>query len=83
MFMLVGRYFNFIFKFYIYNVCIFSAHNDLFSKKKIILLESSPDRDEFHLQEKFSNRTCALSPATVTLLDGKFVCLFYKYSTHY
>ncbi|XP_041355137.1 ubiquinone biosynthesis monooxygenase COQ6, mitochondrial-like isoform X2 [Gigantopelta aegis] len=46
------------------------AHNDLFSKKKIIMLESSPDRDAFHLQEKFSNRTCALSPATVTLLDG-------------
>lgn len=37
--------------------------------KKIVLLESAPEK-KYVLPETFSNRTCALSPATVKLFDG-------------
>ncbi|XP_050404132.1 ubiquinone biosynthesis monooxygenase COQ6, mitochondrial [Patella vulgata] len=46
------------------------AHNEMFEKKKIILLEAAPDRGKYILPENYTNRTCALSPATVRLLES-------------
>ncbi|KAL8580732.1 hypothetical protein ACOMHN_018404 [Nucella lapillus] len=46
------------------------AYNESFADKKIVMLEAAPDRGEFHLPERYSNRTCALSPATVSLLSS-------------
>ncbi|XP_046372981.2 ubiquinone biosynthesis monooxygenase COQ6, mitochondrial-like [Haliotis rufescens] len=46
------------------------ATNPLFSDKKVILLEAAPDKGKFILQEKYSNRTCALSPATVNFFNS-------------
>ncbi|XP_064602568.1 ubiquinone biosynthesis monooxygenase COQ6, mitochondrial-like [Liolophura sinensis] len=36
--------------------------------KKIVLLEGAAEKESFTLTEKYSNRVCALSPATVDLL---------------
>ncbi|CAG5124945.1 unnamed protein product [Candidula unifasciata] len=46
------------------------ANNKFLKDKKIVLLESQRDTGDFVLPEKYSNRTCALSPATIRLLDS-------------
>ncbi|KAI8784546.1 ubiquinone biosynthesis monooxygenase COQ6 mitochondrial [Biomphalaria glabrata] len=46
------------------------ANNNLLKDKRIILLEMDRDKGDFVLSEKYSNRTCALSPATARLLSG-------------
>lgn len=46
------------------------GHADYLQDKKIILLESAPEKKNFKLSERFSNRTCAISPATVSLFQS-------------
>ncbi|BFZ06958.1 hypothetical protein BsWGS_09997 [Bradybaena similaris] len=46
------------------------AKNKFLRDKKIVLLESQRDHGDFVLPDKYSNRTCALSPATIRLLDS-------------
>ncbi|XP_025104972.1 ubiquinone biosynthesis monooxygenase COQ6, mitochondrial-like [Pomacea canaliculata] len=45
------------------------AYSNSFAGKRIVLLEAASDRGNFMLPDHFSNRTCALSPATVSLLS--------------
>ena len=52
----------------------FSGKEDFLRDKKIVLLESSPDK-KYVLSESYSNRTCAISPATVSLFNGIHVLL--------
>lgn len=47
------------------------GHTDFLQDKKIILLESAPEKKEFKLSERYSNRTCAISPATVGLFQSE------------
>lgn len=46
------------------------AYSESLVDKKIILLESFPDKGEFKLPDLYGNRTCALSPSTVRLLSS-------------
>lgn len=46
------------------------GHTDFLQDKKIILLESAPEKKDFKLSERYSNRTCAISPATVGLFQN-------------
>ncbi|XP_076463518.1 ubiquinone biosynthesis monooxygenase COQ6, mitochondrial-like [Babylonia areolata] len=46
------------------------AYSESFAEKRIVMLEAAPDRGEFQLPARYSNRTCALSPATVSLLSS-------------
>ncbi|KAK7104264.1 ubiquinone biosynthesis monooxygenase COQ6, mitochondrial-like [Littorina saxatilis] len=46
------------------------AYSDSFADKRIVLLEAAPDRGDFHLPKRYSNRTCALSPSTAGLLSS-------------
>ncbi|RUS73602.1 hypothetical protein EGW08_018645 [Elysia chlorotica] len=46
------------------------GNNSLLRDKRIVLLEAGKDTGEFILPEQFSNRTCALNPATVRLLSS-------------
>lgn len=45
------------------------AYNDCFLDKRIVMLESAPDKGDFKLPTRYSNRTCALNPSTATLLS--------------
>lgn len=47
------------------------GHTDFLQDKKIILLESAPEKKDFKLSERYSNRTCAISPATVGLFQSE------------
>jgi len=44
--------------------------NKVMKNKKIVLLEAGKDKGTFTLPEAYSNRTCALSPATKHLLES-------------
>ncbi|KAK3780653.1 hypothetical protein RRG08_028101 [Elysia crispata] len=46
------------------------ANNSCLQDKRIILLEAGKDTGEFVVPDQFSNRTCALNPATVRLLSS-------------
>ncbi|CAL1529407.1 unnamed protein product [Lymnaea stagnalis] len=46
------------------------ANNKVLKNKRIILLEVGRDTGDYVLPEKYSNRTCALSPSTVRLLSS-------------
>ena len=50
-------------------LCLISGKEGLLHGKKIVLLESASEK-KFDLPSEYSNRTCALSPATVKLLSG-------------
>lgn len=47
------------------------GHTDFLQDKKIILLESAPEKKDFKLTERYSNRTCAISPSTVGLFQSE------------
>lgn len=46
------------------------GNNPLFEDKRILLLEAGPSKPFGALPKEYSNRTCALSPATVKLLNS-------------
>ena len=46
------------------------GNNPLFDEKRILLLEGAPKKQLVDLPQHFSNRTCALSPATIKFLSG-------------
>lgn len=52
------------------------GHTDFLQDKKIILLESAPEKKNFELSERYSNRTCAISPATVGLFQSESATLY-------
>lgn len=52
------------------------GHTDFLQDKKIILLESAPEKKNFELGERYSNRTCAISPATVGLFQSESATLY-------
>lgn len=51
---------------------LFAGHADFLQDKKVILLESAPEKKNFKLSERFSNRTCAISPSTVSLFQSEY-----------
>lgn len=46
------------------------GHEEVFQDKKILLLEAAPQKPQFVLPDKYSNRVCALGPSTVDLLSS-------------
>lgn len=54
-------------------LCCFPGYSESFAGKKIVLFEAAPDRGDFKLPKNYSNRTCALSPATSQLLSSRFL----------
>lgn len=54
------------------------GHTDFLQDKKIILLESAPEKKDFKLSECYSNRTCAISPATVGLFQSESAKPYYN-----
>ena len=50
---------------------LFSAHEPIFSNKKVLMLEAGEKKEMKSLPEKYFSRTCALSPATKELLESK------------
>lgn len=46
------------------------GQDNLFADKKLLVLEAMPDTSSLEISEQYSNRVCALSPATVDFLEG-------------